>query len=505
MKTEFVFFTAGSNFLAINYPAESFPGYHHTNKLLFINKLERRPVRRMSLMSKYTNLFTLVWILSGLFFHPSLAQTAPSEDDQVIDEISAVVGQHIVLKSEVDAVILQLIQQRQASYSDDVWFAALNQMVDQRVLSIHAERDTNIVVTDDEMEQVLNQRLDQITAQVGGEDQVAQLYGKSILEIREDFREEMQDQLLSEKIQSQKLGSIKVTPTEVKAWFSKFPTDSLPQIPEVVRVAHIVEYPELDPGAKSYALEVITAIRDRVVAGESTIEEMAEQFTDDQGSQSTGGRYEGSRLGELVPEFSAVASRSPIGEYSQIFESPFGYHFMRVNERRGDVVDFNHILIQIDEDNADPTNAIAFLNTIKDSILTHQMPFELMARRHSKEEQSKRIGGRVIDPRTGERDLVLDALGIQWRQTLDTIEETEISEPREVELLDGKLAYHIVLLQKRTPPHEVDLQTDYQRIEQLALQDKQNRILEEWLDVLRESVYIEFRGKAKEIADATNS
>ena len=458
-------------------------------------------------MFKYMYLLTWFCLFTGVFASQALAQTSgsiSSENGQIIDEIAAVVGQHIVLKSEVDAVLLQLIQQRQATYSDEVWLAALNQMVDQRVLSVHAERDTNIVVTDEEMEQVLNQRLDQITAQVGGEDQVAQLYGKSILEIKEDFRDEMEDQLLSEKIQQQKLGSIKVTPTEVKDWFSKFPTDSLPEIPEVVRVAHIVEYPELDEGAKSYAFEVITAIRDRVVSGEATIEEMAEQFTDDQGSQNTGGRYESSRLGELVPEFSAVASRSPIGEYSQIFESPFGYHFMRINERRGDIVDFNHILIQIDEDNADPTEAIRFLNTIKDSIETHNMPFALMARRHSKEEQSKRIGGRVIDPRSGERDLVLDALGSQWRQTLDTIEEGDISEPREVALLDGKRAYHVVLLQKRTPAHEVDLQTDYQRIEQLALQDKQNRILEEWLGELRQSVFIEFRGKAKTIAEATN-
>ena len=446
-------------------------------------------------------LATVLLLHVGNFVTPAVAQ----EENDVIDEIVAVVGEFIVLRSEVDGVVLQYLRSGQGEYSEELWMTALNQLIDQRVMTIHAKRDTNLVVSDDQLEQVLNQRVEQLTQQMGGTAQFEEIYGKSTLEVKSDLREDMRDQLLAEQFQTQKVGGIKITPSEVNDWFEQFPTDSLPAIPEVVRLAHIVRYPTITDEAKTEALEIISAIRDSIVTADWAIEDMAEAFSDDAGSVNNGGRYEGSRLRELVPEFAAVASRSPIGEISQVFESPYGYHIMRVNERRGDIVDFNHVLIQLDEKKADPTEALELLEAVRDSILAEEIPFELMARRHSEEEISNKVGGRVLDIRTGERDLVLQALDFSWRNTINSIEIGEISEPAEVELLDGKRAYHIVHLQRRVPEHFVDVETDYERIEQLALQEKQNRVLGEWLDVLRTEVFIEMRGKARELSLASNA
>ena len=431
-------------------------------------------------------------------------QAAAQSDEEVIDEIVAVVGEYIVLKSEVDGIVLRFLQQQRMDYSEELWLTALNQLIDQRVLAIHAKRDTNIVVSDDQVEQALDQRISQITAQMGGVSQLEQIYGKSTLEIRSDLREDLRDQLLADQFQGQKINSIRTTPSEIREWFQQFPTDSLPTIPETVRLSHIVRYPSLSQEAKDYAQELVTSIRDSVLAGSFTLEEAASAFSQDEGSKNNGGRYEGSRLRELVPEFAAVASRAEIGELSQVFESPYGFHVLRVNERRGDVVDFNHVLIQIDEDKSDPTEAIDLLSQVRDSIITNDMPFELMARRHSEEEVSNKLGGRVLNYSTGERDLPLEALNFTWRNTINRIEPGEISEPAEVELLDGKKAYHIIRLQRRVPEHKVDIETDYERIESLALQDKQNRVLGEWLQELRTDVYIEMRGKAQEISLAVN-
>ena len=436
--------------------------------------------------------------------HVSTAVAQPQQED-IIDEIAAVVGEYIVLKSEVDGIVLRLMQTQQMPYSEEVWYTALNQMIDQRALTIHAKRDTNIIVSDDQLEQVLQQRVDQLTAQVGGTAQFEELYGKSSLEIKADLREELRDQLMAEQFQGQKINGIKITPTEIRDWFSQFPTDSLPTIPEVVRISHIVRYPEITDEAREEAIELISTIRDSIVVAGWSMEEMATNFTDDAGSAQNGGRYESSKLRELVPEFAAVASRSPIGEVSDVFESPYGYHILRVNERKGDVVDFTHILIQIDEDKADPTDAIELLSQVQDSILTYDIPFELMARRHSEEDISNRIGGRVLDMRSGERDLVLQALDFSWRSTINSINVGEISEPSKVELLDGKQAYHIVYLHRRIPEHTVDIETDYERIQQLALQDKQNRVLQAWIEELRKGVYIEMRGKARDISLALNA
>lgn len=430
-----------------------------------------------------------------LFSSPAAAQQA-----QVVDEIVAVVGDEIVLQSEVDAMLTNLIRQRpQTAYSDEMWLNALDQIINQHVMTVVAKRDTNITVTQEQVDQALDQRINQMIQQVGGQARLEELYGKSLVRIRAEIRDDFRDQLLAEQLQTGKMRDIRITPTEVREWFAQFPTDSLPTIPEVVRVSHIVRYPEVTEGAKTEAREIVAAIRDSIVESGASFEEMARQFSDDPGSAQAGGRIEDTNLGDLVPEFAAVASRIPVGEVSQVFETPFGYHILRVNERRGEIVDFNHILIRIDDTSIDPAPTMEFLSAVRDSILNQNMPFALMAKRHSQEQESAQLGGRVIDPQTGERDLVLANLGDLWQATLDTMEAGEISEPARVALETDRQAYHIVELQRRMSEHEVDIDTDYERIEQYALQEKRSRLLQQWLDQLREEVYIDLRGRAERL------
>lgn len=427
--------------------------------------------------------------------------TAIAQDTDVVDEIVAVVSDQIILKSEVDAMVANIMrQQPRMQYTEDIWMDALDQMINQHVMSVVAKRDTNIVVSDDQVTQALDRRIDQMIDQVGSQARLEELYGKSLVRIRSELREDFRDQLLAEQIQQTKMRDIRITPSEVKEWFNQFPTDSLPTLPEIVRVSHIVRFPAVTEDAKEEARQIITAIRDSVVNTDATLEEMARRFSDDPGSATAGGRIEDTNLSDLVPEFAAVASRIPIGEISQIFESPFGYHILRVNERRGEIVDFNHILIQIDDSRIDPSETISFLETVRDSIITHDVPFALMAKRHSEEQQSAQLGGRVLDPQTGERDLVLASLGPLWQEVLDTLEVGEISHPARVELESDRQAYHIVLQQRRMPEHQVDLDTDYERIEQYALQEKRARIMQEWISRLREDVYVDLRGKAQRLS-----
>ncbi len=425
--------------------------------------------------------------------HSALAQ------EQVLDEIVAIVADQIILKSDIDGVVTSLVQQQRLDYTDALWAEALNQLIDQKVMAEHARRDTNITVTEDQLDQTLNDRIAEMTRQVGSIDRIEQIYGKSLVQIRADLRSDFRERLLAEQLQSQKMRAIKVTPSEVNEWFSQFPTDSLPTLPEIIRVSHVVRYPTVSQEAEDEALEIISTIRDSIITGTSTLEAMARNYSEDTGSASEGGRYSEMPLGDLVPEFAAVASRIETGELSTPFKSQFGYHILRVNERRGDVMDFSHILISIDNSKADPNEAIAFLNVLRDSIVTQNVPFELIARRHSEEATSAEIGGRLIDPSSGERDLFLEALGQKWKQVTDTLEVDEVSFPEEVELLDGSRAFHIVKLQRRVPSHRVDIQTDYPRIKQLTLQGKRSQEMRRWLDRLREEVFVELRGHGLEL------
>jgi peptidyl-prolyl cis-trans isomerase SurA len=272
-----------------------------------------------------------------------------------------------------------------------------------------------------------------------------------------------------------------------------------------VRLAHIVRYPKPTDRAKREAQQVITAIRDSIVDAGASFEAMARQFSDDPGSAAEGGRFANVDVSQFVPEFAAMASRTPVGEVSQVFYNTThnGYHILRVNERQGNVLDLNHILIQVDPTRSDDSKAVETLTAVKDTLTRFDdVPFELMARRHSEEDRSSKNGGRVTDPQSGTRDLVLDALGPSWRRTIRSLEIGEISDPTEVQLLDGERAYHIVLLQRRTPAHRIDVETDYERIQQFALQEKQQRVLRNWVQDLREEVYVDIRIEPADLATA---
>lgn len=432
---------------------------------------------------------------------PAVASPTATANGPVLDEVVALIGSRIVLRSEVEAYAAQ--RTRGAAVPDDVWKESLRDLIDQAVLATVAERDTTIQVTPEQINQSVDGRLRQISAQLGGDEAVERTYGRSIIRIREDLRTTFRDQLLAREVQQRRMRTVRVSPSDVQAWFARIPSDSLPEIPGLVRVAHIARFPGPPQSVVDEARGIVANLRDSVQSRRGTFEQYAEQFSEDPGSATNGGRITGVRLRDLVPEFAAVASRQALGEISQPFQTPFGYHVLRVNDRRGDIVDFSHILIRIDNSRADPAPSVAYLNTIRDSLTTFKIPFEVMAKRHSEDPASSPLGGRVVDPQSRERDLLLSGLGDAWRATVDTMTAGEVSAPALFESLDGRRGVHIVLLQKSTEPHRVSLSEDYARIEEIALQEKQERVMREYYDQLRQQVFIEYRGKAQTLAAAS--
>ena len=417
---------------------------------------------------------------------PASAQT----DGQVLDEVVAVVGGEPVLNSEVEAFAAQFAQQN--LYGDAAYRRAMDDLIAQKVLLAHAQRDTTVIVTNEAVNDALNRRIGQLAQQVGGDEQVEALYGKPLAEIREQFRGEIRKQLLVQQFQGRRARQIRVTPAEVRAFFESIPEAERPEVPDLVRVSHVVRKPVLDPAAKSDARGLAEALRDSVIAGDLAFEDAATRYTADPGSKARGGRYAGINVRELVPEFGAVAQTLEPGAISGVFETGFGYHFMRLNERRGDVIDFNHVLIRIDDSRVDGAAALAMLETLRDSVVAEGVPFGQIAKRHSEDPASAPRGGALADAQGG-RDLPAADLGALWQATLDTLEVGEVSMPTEVRLLDGARAFHIVLLQRKTPAHPLDPQTDYALLSEYALQEKRARELDAWVQKLRETVYVDVR------------
>lgn len=171
---------------------------------------------------------------------------------------------------------------------------------------------------------------------------------------------------------------------------------------------------------------------------------------------------------------------------------------MRVNSLQGDLLDYSHILIKINDRNANPQKALERLKVVRDSVMAKQVTFEALAKRHSEDPQSAPLGGAILNMESGARNVALTELQPRWRITLNKLKVGDISEPTETELRDGRKAWHIVWLQKRTPAHRINLQDDYAQIEQLALNEKKGRLMRDWIDRLRQDVYIQtFSGESK--------
>ena len=439
----------------------------------------------------------LTVLLSGGALLPAGAHA-----QQTLDRIAAVVGDQIILTSEVDQMVRRRVQQGQQSYSDDLWMQALQDLVDQKILAEKARRDTTLTISDQQVSSQLDVQINRMAERAGGEDELERIYGTSILEIKETFRSDFRNQLLAQRLRQRRMQKIDITPSEVRQFFQEIPQDSLPTLPKTVRLSHIVRYPKATEAAKQEARQLISTVRDSIVNGGASFEDMARQFSDHTSTASSGGRLGDVNLDQLVPEFAAVATRTPVGQVSQVFynESQEGFHILRVNSRSGSTVNLNHILIEVGPGGTNEETVTSFLRTVRDSIVEHGEPFELMARRHSEESRSAQNGGRVTDPQSGTRDLVLDALNPSWRRTLRELEKGEISQPTQVKLLNGDQAYHIVRLDRRTPSHRVNLEMDYERIRQLALQDKRNRRMRKWIGDLRDEVYVDIRVSKDDLA-----
>lgn len=437
---------------------------------------------------------TLLLILAGTISAGSLF----AQQKQVADKIVAIVNDRIILKSDVDNEVRQYLQQaeldnQQVSFSEDLWYSALESIVDNHVMLEKAEMDS-VVVSDEMVNRAMDERIRGMVRQAGSEEALERALGNSIVQIRAEFRETFREQMVTQQLQQRRMERVEITRPEVREFFNEIPTDQLPTIPEQVEVSQIVVTPpELDD-ARNIALQRAQTIRDSVVNMGMDFEEMARKHSAGP-SAPRGGLLPMMPLGDLVANYSAAAAALDPGEISEVVRTDFGYHIIRLNQRQGDSIETNHILIEIDEESVDDDFAKNKLEMLRDSVLNHNKRFRDLARVHSEDEATKPSGGRIINRETGERRLTIGQLEPSlYRIVLLLDEEGEISEPRPFTMPgSNKRAYRIVRLDRHIPEHLANLEDDYDQIKGIALQRKQMRVLSEWLEVIREDVYVEYK------------
>ncbi|TNE70885.1 hypothetical protein EP331_10540 [bacterium] len=425
----------------------------------------------------------------------SVSSTVHAQRMELADQIVAVVNSRIILKSDIDSLTRQFITEYKQPFNESLWYTLLRAEVEKNVLLEQAKVDS-IDVTDDEIDRKLNQRLRMMVRQAGSEEVLENYFGKSIIELKSEWKQLLKNDEIVQKVRNSKMSSVTITKPEIADFFKTIPVDSLPMIPEKVKLAHIVRIPKPNKNAKADAFKKAEAIRDSIVNHGKSIEEMAKKYSDDL-SSSNGGFLPLIDINELVPEYSAAAAALDINGISQVVETTYGFHVIRLNKRVGDQISTNHVLIKLNSNDIDEEQAIKDLTIIRDSLLANPAKkFTDAARIYSDDKNTASGGGIIKNPQTGESLIDLKQLDPALFRIVLLLEKPgDISEPKPFTTNppDSKKAYRIVQLLEHVDEHKASLDQDYALFENYALQQKKEKVFRDWVNKIKKDIYIEYR------------
>lgn len=423
-------------------------------------------------------------ILLSLFF----TFTAQAQR-KVIDKVVAIIGSEYVQLSEVEEQF-SLVSQQRGGLPPEARCQILEQQLSQNLLLNQARLDS-ILVADEEVEVQLNARIDRILGYMQGDvQQFEEYYGQSVNEVKDEFRQDLKNQLLTERMRGSIISNVNVTPSEVKDFFDQIPKDSLPYFNSEVEVGEIVMVPEVNIEQRNIAITKLENLRQQILDG-ADFAELAQKNSDDPGSGRAGGDLGWTSRGKFVPEFEAAAYGLEENEISEIVESQFGFHLIQLLERRGNRIHTRHILIRPAITEADLELTRSKLDTVRQLVQTDSITFSQAVKRYSSEDtQSFNNDGRMVNSITGNTFFEVGDLDPDIYFTIDTMSMNDISAPFEFQSPSGETSFRIVQLQSRTDPHVASLKQDYSKIRQAAIDSKKNEFISKWLEERVEATYI---------------
>jgi peptidyl-prolyl cis-trans isomerase SurA len=415
-------------------------------------------------------------LLAGALFLPA---------QQMVDGIAAIVGENIILFSEMNQYAFEMAQQAGIDiYKNPEAFSnlqqqALRELVNSKIILLQAEADS-IEVNERNVEMSANQQLQQYIQMAGSEEVLEMYFDTPVKKIKEMLYERVKSSMISQQLQSEKFSKIKISRPEVIDFYNTH-KDSLPDLPERIDIDHILITEKPSPKSKQKTLDMINGIRDEIVEGKMTFEDAAFQYSQDPGSAEEGGDLGFVAKGTFVPEFEKAAFALQPGEISEPVETQFGYHLIQNVEVRGELIHCRHILFSIQTSDEDNQYVINMLSTIRDSILQGG-DFEAFARKYSEDPDVDANGGHL-------GEFAIENLQIpEFGEVAKDLKDGEISEP-----FISPYGFHILRLNKYLPAEKITLKNHYPILENMALNQKQMAFWNDWMEKLYSKYYVEIK------------
>jgi peptidyl-prolyl cis-trans isomerase SurA len=429
-------------------------------------------------------------ILSISFCLLSIACFA-QPNGKVVNKVVAQVGDNIILLSDIENQKLQAVQAG-VETTREMECAILEELMMGELLVNQAKLDS-LVVSDEQVDAEMENRLRIIESKIGSRQKLEEFYGKTINQIKEEFREQIKDKILAQEMQQKIVADVTVTPKEVAEFFKSLPKDSIPYINMKLSFQQIVNYPSITKADKLRAFNELKEIKEAIVVEGKSFETQARINSEDPGSAPLGGKIEASR-GMMVPQFEATVFKLKVGEISEIIETTYGYHIIKLVSRKGDDYVCQHIL-KMPEFSPDAINQSAIkMDSCYRLLKENKITWDDAVLRFSNDELTKQNKGIITNPITGDQTWDMEDLNQVDQQIYlltDAMEKGDYTSPNlYVDIYERKQGIRIVRLMERYQPHVANLKDDYSLIKSAAENDKKQRIITEWTNSKIGNAYI---------------
>ena len=405
---------------------------------------------------------------------------------QSIDKVEAIIGDEIVLTSELESQYLQYLSQGN-SKSDAIKCEIIEDLLFQKLLINQAKLDS-VVVTDEEVDTEITKRLTYFESQLGSVEKVEEYFGKLKVEIELELGKVIKDQFLAERVQRGISSDVKVTPAEVREFFNQQNDADIPVVPTKVEVAQIIVKPEISVEQKDKLRDKLNSFRERVYNGED-FKMLATLYSDDPGSATKGGELGFVNRGDLVPEFERAAFRLKEGEISEVVESQFGFHIVQLIERRGEQINVRHILLKTKVSSTALYNAKLKIEKVEKELKAGTITFDDAVEKYS-DDESKNNNGLLLNPNTMSTLHAIDEMSPALKFVVENLEEGSFSSPAVTQISDETKAYRILKLNKRIEEHTANLVDDFSMIKDFAINIKKQEELMNWIAKTISNTYI---------------
>lgn len=422
-----------------------------------------------------------------------LVGTVSHAQNNVIDEVVWVVGDEAILKSDVEDERLQA-QYEGRRFDGDPYCVIPEELAIQKLYLHQAEIDSVTV-----SEQAVLQEVETYTAwlieEIGTKEKMEEYYNKTSTQIREMLRENMRNKQIVQEMQRKIVGDIKLTPAEVRNYFSKLSADSIPYILPQVEVQIITLEPKVTEEEKERIKSELREFTDRINKGETTFSTLARMYSEDPGSARQGGEYGFMGRGQLVPEFANVVfNLTDTKKISKVFETEFGFHIAQLIEKRGDRVSYRHILLKPRIDQKEIDEALAKLDTLANDIRKGKVSFDDAATWVSQDKETRNNHGLLANPQTGTARFEMGQLSSLISQdvakVVDGLQIGEVSQPFTMTTSKGKEVCAIVKLKNRIDGHKATITEDYQRLKSIVTAKRSEEKLQKWIVEKQKKTYV---------------